>query len=363
MKKSRILALVMTILLLAGVFAGCAAKTESAAYDTGYYAKTESAPAAAEAPMAEPMKAYAEEAKAEAEYDSVTTAGYGGEKNESGEMQQSDESIADLTAKIIYSANLSLQTTEFDKAIATLENMISSFGGFVENSNVSGDVRRWDDGSTTIVNRWAYYTVRVPAKNFEPFLNQTGGLGNVLSTYRYAENVTSQYTDYEARLSSLRTQEERLLAMLEKSEDVDSLIALESRLADVRYETESIERNLRNLDMQISYSTVSIDMQEVEVYTPTVPVQRTFGEKLSDAFTNGWQSFARGFQWFLIDLVEALPDLLLTAAILAAIFFIVRGIVRKRKARKAKKAAEKKAADDQLKADWEARQKAKDNQE
>lgn len=361
MKKTRILALVMTILLLAGVFAGCAAKTESAAaYDTANYAKAESAPAAAEMPMAEPMEAYAEEAKAEAEYDSVTTAGYNGED---GEMQQSDASLAELTAKIIYSANLSLQTTEFDKAIATLENMVSSLGGFIENSNISGDVRRWDDGSTTIVNRWAYYTVRVPAKNFEPFLSQTNGLGNVLSTYRYAENVTSQYTDYEARLSSLRTQEGRLLEMLEKAEDVDSLIALESRLADVRYETESIERNLRNLDMQISYSTISIDMQEVEVYTPTVPVQRTFGEKLSDAFTNGWQSFARGFQWFLIDLVEALPDLLLTAAILAAIFFIVRGIVRKRSARKAKKAAEKRAADEQLKAEWEARQKAKDNQE
>ena len=90
--------------------------------------------------------------------------------------------------------------------------------------------------------------------------------------------MTSQYTDYEARLDSLRTQEERLLAMLEKSEDVESLIALEQRLADVRYELESIERNLRNLDLQISYSTINLNLQEVEVYTPTVPVQRTFSE-------------------------------------------------------------------------------------
>ena len=46
------------------------------------------------------------------------------------------------------------------------------------------------------------------------------------------------YTDYEARLSSLNTQEERLLDMLSKSEDVETLIALEQRLSDVRYEIE-----------------------------------------------------------------------------------------------------------------------------
>ena len=60
---------------------------------------------------------------------------------------------------------------------------------------------------------------------------------------------------------------------------MESLVALEERLADVRYETESIERNLRNMDMQIRYSTVSIDLDEVEIYTPTVTVQRTFGER------------------------------------------------------------------------------------
>ena len=60
--------------------------------------------------------------------------------------------------------------------------------------------------------------------------------------------------------------------MLSKSEDVETLIALEQRLSDVRYEIESIERSLRNYDMQIKYSTVDLDLREVEVYTPTVSV-------------------------------------------------------------------------------------------
>ena len=349
MKK--ILALALALLLVLGTLAGCAAKTEVAPAEAGAYAYN-TKDYAAEAPMAaEPMM---EEAKAEPEYaeESIATASYAGGGEE--EPVAEDAPAADFAAKIIYSANLELQTTEFDKAVATLESMVSSMGGFIENSNVNGSVRRWDDGTTTIVDRYASYTVRIPAKDFETFLSQTNGLGNVLSTYRYAENVTSRYTDYEARLSSLRTQEERLLDLLEKAEDVDSLIALESRLTDVRYETESIERNLRNLDMQIGYSTVYLNIQEVEIYTPTVPVQRTFGEKLSDAFSDGWNSFTWGFQRFILDLVESLPGIILFLAIVAALFFIVRAIVRKRKARKQKQTEE----DARIRAEWEARGRA-----
>lgn len=226
------------------------------------------------------------------------------------------------------------------RAISTLDAQIAAFGGFIERSDVNGDTRYNNDGTTSIINRWAYYTIRVPASRFEEFLHQTEGIGNVTSVSRYAENVTSQYTDYEARLDSLRTQEERLLAMLEKSEDVESLIALEQRLADVRYELESIERNLRNLDLQISYSTINLNLQEVEVYTPTVPVQRTFGEKLSDAFSDGWTGFVRGLQYFCLGLASSLPGLVLFVLIVLALFFLVRSILRKVKSgRKAKQEA------------------------
>ena len=86
--------------------------------------------------------------------------------------------------------------------------------------------------------------------------------GVPIDTSRSAQNVTSSYTDFEARLSSLNTQEERLLDMLSKSTDVETLIALEQRLSDVRYEIESIERNLRNYDAQIRYSTIDLTIRD-----------------------------------------------------------------------------------------------------
>lgn len=111
--------------------------------------------------------------------------------------------------------------------------------------------------------------------------------GNVLSTSRSAQNVTSSYTDFEARLSSLNTQEERLLDMLSKSTDVETLIALEQRLSDVRYEIEAIERNLRNYDAQIRYSTIDLSIREVELYTPTVPTGAALEKSLKLPFPTG----------------------------------------------------------------------------
>ena len=124
--------------------------------------------------------------------------------------------------------------------------------------------------------------------------------------------------------------------MLAKSEDVETLIALEQRLSDVRYEIESIERNLRNYDMQIKYSTVNLDLREVEVYTPTVPVRRTFGQKLADSLSDGWNGFTRGIQNVILGLASALPALILLAVIIAAVIVCIK----KPQKRKAKKAAQ-----------------------
>lgn len=332
MKKTRLLALVLALVLTCSL-AACAAKSAAPmAYDNTasaadqYKSDAVSAEMPAEAPTME------ETERAE---NSITTQSYAGQDDAASDAPT--ESLAD---KMIYSANLEIQTTEYDAAIAALESSVTAFGGFVEQSNTYGDIRYNDDGTSRVVNRMADYVVRVPAKRFQEFLSQADGLGNVLSCNRYAENVTSHYTDQEARLASLYTQEERLLSMLEKSEDVESLIALEERLADVRYEIESIERNLRNLDRRIAYSSVTISLHEVEIYTPTKPVQRTFGEKLSDALTDGWRSFSRGVQYFLIDLVYALPGIILFLLIAGAAVLIALRLRKKHKAKKAAKAAE-----------------------
>lgn len=335
MKKHSLLALLLASILVFCALTGCAAKSMEVADNASFEASS-----AAQAPAAAPKEAEEAETVEEAyteegAFDTVTTAG--GEGSQSADAQPT-ETLTDLTAKIIYSASVSIETTAFDDAVNALEQQVAAIGGFVESSNISGDTQYNSDGTTEVVNRWAYYTVRVPAAQFSAFLQQTNGFGNVISTYRNAQNITSAYTDNEARLSSLNTQHERLLDMLAKSEDVETLIALEQRLSDVRYEIEAIERQQRNYDMQVQYSTVDLDLREVEVYTPTAPVKRSFGEKLGSSLSDGWRSFARGMQDLVLGLASALPTLLLLAAVAVAVVLLIK---KRAKTRRAKKAAQK----------------------
>lgn len=309
----RILAMIFVLALLAGLCA-CGGNSQSAlkgaAFDTA-------AVTAEAAPMEEMVMAQEN--------------GYGFAEAEEFEApaEQPLEQQADFSSKIIYSANVSLQTKEFDKVISALEQSVKDVGGFIENSSVDGSVQYLSDGTTETVDRYAYYTVRIPCEQFEAFLNRSQTLGNVTSLNKNAENVTSTYSDYEARLASLKTEQTRLLELLAKAENVDAIITIEQRLSEVRYETDSIEQNLRNLDRQITYSTVTLNVSEVAVYTPTASKQRTFGERFADAFRDGWRDFGYFMQDLAVWLIGALPALILIAVIVVAAVWIIRRAKRK----------------------------------
>ena len=325
MKNKRPLLLMLVFALILTIFAGCAAKPADEPASAEYAAAEEPA----YEPEAEPMEPAAEES---ADY-ALAASGEGSELTaETSEAPANGKpSLAD---KIIYSGYMYIETTEFDEAVAAVEAKVREFGGFIESSNINGHTEYRPDGTTSLVDRNASYVVRVPSAKFDAFVKQSGSLGNVLSSNTSAENITSQFTDAEARKNSLKVQEERLLAMMEKTDDIESLIALEERLSEVRYEYEAIERKLINWQNQVDYSSVNLNLQEVAVYTPVVPVQRTFGEKLGSAFADGWNGFVRFVQNLTLALASALPALILLALLALAIVLIVRSAKRRSKAKR-----------------------------
>lgn len=258
---------------------------------------------------------------------------------EDGKVDAAANTAAQMAEKIIYSANVEMETLEFDATVKTLETTVASIGGFIENSNVSGDTSYDSDGNVEILNRRAWYTVRVPADKFNEFLNFAGEMGNVISNNRSAQNVTSQYTDFEARLESLQVQEDRLLEMMKKSDDINGLITLESRLSDVRYQIESIQRNLKNLDGKLAFSTVDFNIREVKVYKPVARVQRTFWQRLGDSFTNGWEDFVDGWADFTVGLVGSIFPLTVFIVIVIAAVIIIRRVIKKSRKKNAERFA------------------------
>ncbi len=239
---------------------------------------------------------------------------------------------AERPGKIIYSANVQVETTDFDGSLAKLEELVAEYKGWVESSSVNGS--NYNDSSRGRVSRRsANYTLRFPSDRFDELMGSLSVLGNIPFTHTYTENVTAQYYDVQAHLTALSAQEQRLLEMMELAETVEDIIILEDRLTEVRYHIESLQSTLNNWDRQVSYSTVYLDLTEVQEYTPEPQVQPSFGQRLLSALKSGLHGAGEFFSDLLLFLAEALPALLILAAVAVAIILPVRRSMKKRRAR------------------------------
>ena len=166
--------------------------------------------------------------------------------------------------KLIKTVEMDIETKEFDNVLSALESEVAALGGYIENSNTYNG----SSYSSHRETRWADMTVRIPEEELDSFLNTVSDISNVTRRSDNVEDVTLAYVDLESHRDALRTEQTRLLELLEQAETIEDIITIESRLSEVRYQLESMESQLRTYDNKIDYSTVYLNISEVEVFTP-----------------------------------------------------------------------------------------------
>ena len=232
--------------------------------------------------------------------------------------------------KIVYTANLSIQTLEYDKSAASIRKKIKEAGGFSEaESEYDRDYNWYNYNSTSSHTRSLSITARIPSDKFEAFLNSLSGDGKIMSKSVNAENISQVYANKETYKKALEKEQERLLAMMDKAETIEEMITVETRLSEVERQLNVYKTDLSQMDKDVEFSTVYIDLQEVKRYTETVETT-TFREKLAFAFEDAIHSFKGFCEDVVLFVVRYFPYLIIIA-ILIALF--IRWL-RKRKAQK-----------------------------
>ena len=232
------------------------------------------------------------------------------------------QATGESARKIIYNADLSLESTDFDAARTALTDAVEANGGYISYSDLSGSAEDQD--------RYSHYTVRIPADSYRDFLEAVSGAANVLSVSESAEDITSEYIDVEARIASLENQRSRLNELADTAETTADLLEIESQLSDVQYQLESYTRQRSWMDDQVQYSTVDIRLSEVKTLTPETPVG--FAEEAGRAFLDGWEAFSLFIKGLVLGLIYAWPAVLI-------VVIVVIVVVRTHPARQARRAA------------------------
>ena len=250
----------------------------------------------------------------------------GGVKYEEAVPAESQTESGAVAQKLICTAWLEMETTEFDTATAALSDLTEQLQGYFESSTV---------GERGSGSRWAEYTIRVPAEKYRTFLNQAGELCHETWRNTTQENVTESYYDTQGRLRTQQIKLERLQALLAKAENMEDIITIESAISETEQMIDDLSGTLRHYDGQVDYATVSISLSEVYKLSSVEEVPDSFMSRLGKAFTGGWADFADGLENFAVALAYGWMWVLVLAVIVVAVIRVLR------KRRRAKKADDK----------------------
>lgn len=263
------------------------------------------------------------------------TDSYSPEENK----EQEPEKDAVYKRKIVYTADVSLQTKNMTEARKELDSLIEKYDAYIASENSSNDGDIYSDYKRENL----YLEIKVPSKDFQNFLDNVSSENLfVQSLNKTSKDYSTAYYDKQSRINSLRIQEERLLELLANAQSVDVMLQIENNLSNVRYEIESLTREIKFIDSNVEYSTIEVNVREVIKYDEYQPEPKNFFEELVETIKGSTENFGIFMKNLLFTVIYLFPYIV----ILTVIIIVVSKIKKKRKA---KREALRKLKEDQIK--------------
>ena len=153
---------------------------------------------------------------------------------------------AEQTRKLVKRANLRLRVEDPATLEKPLADIMKKFGAW--------------SASTGVYENSRDYSIRVPAPYYEAILVELSALGRVIRRNEHAEDVTLRYYDLEGRLATRRELLRTYQGYLGRARNIDEIMTVESRIADLQHEIDWAETQFRNLASLIDYSTIDLEI-------------------------------------------------------------------------------------------------------
>jgi Domain of unknown function (DUF4349)/Putative zinc-finger len=162
--------------------------------------------------------------------------------------------------KLVRNATAELEVVSFDESVQKITAFAAEEKGYV--STTSSEKQANGKLRGEIV-------VKVLPDNLDRFLGKLRGIGELKNQALTTEDVTKAYFDTESRLKNARLMEQRLIEILKtKSKDVADLLEVEKELGRVREEIETMQGELKFMDSQVAFATVTITLAEKNMNVP-----------------------------------------------------------------------------------------------
>ncbi|TFC26454.1 DUF4349 domain-containing protein [Cryobacterium sp. TMT2-18-3] len=170
----------------------------------------------------------------------------------------------------------------------------------------------------------ANLTLRIPSDELDRTLAELKQLGTVNFVSLNASDITQQTQDLDARITSLQTSVDRLLALMTSATNTTDLIAVENALAERQSELEGLQAQRDYLSDQVDFSTITLDLYSTGTVDPGTP------DDFWDAIAAGWNALLTALGTAIVAIGFALPWLLALGLVAAIVYLVIR-LARKRR--------------------------------
>jgi hypothetical protein len=155
---------------------------------------------------------------------------------------------------IEFSSELSLSSPSPQQTASSVAALAYTVGGYVAYQSTYST-------SATLV-------IRVPAAVYQDTLAKIEAMGKVTVLTSTSNDVRVQYTDLNATLASLKTEQAALLRLLNQSSSVNATLAIESQLQQVNQQINSVQSQILQTKLLIDYATIDVNISEAAQQVP-----------------------------------------------------------------------------------------------
>lgn len=242
-----------------------------------------------------------------------------------GNTEEKDNTEGKTQDKIIYRIAMEVETREFDAFMDGMEQKIAELGGYVESSEITSPKYK-----KKINYRDADVIIRIPKDKISEFTNSVEYNATVINMKKTSEDVTLQYVDIDNRKKAIEVEQKRLLALIKKANKIEDIVTLETRLTSITYELEQYETQLRTFNDQVTYSTITLHVDEIDRVVPGNEKNQSINNRIKSGFFGTLQKLKGGLANVLVWLATNSIFLLISAIFIIVIVIVTKNIVRKR---------------------------------
>ena len=102
----------------------------------------------------------------------------------------------------------------------------------------------------------------VPGEKLDAALKRLEKLGEVTDRNVSVADVTSQYVDLKVRIDNLERTRQRLQLLMQQSNKVEDVLAVEKELSRVTSQLEQLQARMRTMQRQTSYASIHLNVEE-----------------------------------------------------------------------------------------------------